>query len=149
MNRDFKEMLSELSAAGVEYLLVGAHALAAHGHVRATKDLDIWIHASDDNAPRVLRALRQFGAPTEGLEQGDFSAPGFVFQVGVAPVRIDILTEIDGVTFEEAWSRRTVRTVGGLDVPVLSLEDLLRNKRSTGRLEDLADAEALERLSRG
>jgi len=149
MNRDFKEMLAELSAAGVEYLLVWAHALAAHGHVRATKDLDIWIRASAENAPRVLRALRQFGAPTVELDEGDLGAPGFVFQVGVSLVRIDLLTEIDGVTFEEAWARRRVRAAGGLEVPVLSVEDLLRNKRATGRLQDMADAEALERLSRG
>lgn len=149
MNRDFKEMLSELSAAGVEYLLVGAHALAAHGHVRATKDLGSWFRASADNAPKVLRALRQFGAPTSGLEESDFSTPGFLFQVGVAPVRIDLLTEIDGVAFDEAWSKRTVRILDGLEVPVLSVEDLMQNKRATGRLQDLADVEALERLSLG
>ncbi|MEN9796580.1 MAG: hypothetical protein RL653_276 [Pseudomonadota bacterium] len=97
----------------------------------------------------MLWALRTFGAPTSGLAEGDFSAPGFVLEVGVAPVRIDLLTDIDGVTFDEAWDRRTVRALDGLEIPVLSVADLLRNKRATGRLQDLADVEALERLARG
>ena len=97
MNRDFKELLSTFNAQAVEYLVVGAHALASHGHVRATKDLDIWIRPGRENALHVLDALRDFGAPLHGLDEEDLATPGLIFQIGVAPVRIDILTAIDGV----------------------------------------------------
>lgn len=147
MNQDFKDLLSAFSGHGVDFLVVGAHALAAHGHVRATKDLDVWVRASVGNAPRVLSALRAFGAPLSGITDADFAAPGITFQIGVEPVRIDIITEIDGVDFESAWSRRLERTFGGLAVGVISAADLIANKRATGRLQDLADVEALLKLS--
>src|SRR5215475_9924492 len=99
VNRDFRDLLAEFNAHGVEYLVVGAHALAAHGHVRATKDLDVWVRPASDNAERVLSALRAFGAPLHDLTQADLAAPGLVFQIGVAPLRIDIMTSIDGVEF--------------------------------------------------
>jgi hypothetical protein len=102
MERDFVEMLSALNAAGVEYLVVGAHAMAAHGVPRATGDLDIWVRATSENAPRVLDALREFGAPLFDLTLDDLSKPENVFQIGVVPVRIDLLTSITGVGFEEA-----------------------------------------------
>jgi hypothetical protein len=144
MNPDFKDLLSAFSAHGVEYLVVGAHALAAHGHVRATKDLDVWIRPSADNASRVLRALSAFGAPLQDLSIEDLSHPGLIFQIGVPPVRIDILTTIDGVEFAPAWLERIQARFGDLSVPVLSRGDLIRNKRATGRLQDLADVERLE-----
>ncbi|HMM35235.1 MAG TPA: hypothetical protein PKA62_10955, partial [Thermoanaerobaculia bacterium] len=106
MERDFVEMLSALDAAGAEYLVVGAHALAAHGVPRATGDLDIWVRATPENARRVLAALREFGAPLFDLTANDLSRPGTVFQIGVVPVRIDLLTSISGVGFEEAWAGR-------------------------------------------
>jgi len=146
MNPDFRDLLSAFCAAGVEFIVVGAHALAAHGHVRATKDLDVWIRPTLENAQRVLAALRQFGAPLGEVSAADFSAPGVTFQMGVAPVRIDLLTEIDGVDFQPAWARRDERVLDGLTVPVLSVDDLLVNKRASGRLQDLADVEALGRL---
>src|SRR5262245_38388087 len=144
MNRDFKDLLSAFSAQGVEYLVVGAHALAAHGHVRATKDLDIWIRPSAENAARVLSALIAFGAPLQDLSIEDLSHPGLIFQIGVSPVRIDILTAIDGVEFAPAWRERFEARFGGLAVPVISRRDLIRNKRASGRLQDLADVERLE-----
>ena len=149
MNRDFRELLSEFSRHGVEHLVIGAHALAAHGHVRATKDLDVWVNATPQNADRVLAALRSFGAPLGNVTAADFSKPGITFQIGVAPVRIDICTDIDGVRFEEAWPRRQVHAIGALDVPIIGVEDLIANKKATGRLQDLADVEALERLRSG
>ena len=144
MNRDFAEMLSELSAAGAEFLVVGAHALAAHGTPRATGDLDLWVRPTRENGERVLVALRKFRAPLFDLTLDDLSQPGIVFQIGLPPARIDILTGISGVTFDEAWPRRVVATVAGQPLPFIGLADLIRNKRAAGRAKDLADVEALE-----
>ena len=146
MNRDFSEMLAALSAAGADYLLVGAHALAAHGVVRATGDLDVWIRPTPENASKVWRALVAFGAPLQQLSEQDLTTPDVVFQIGVVPYRIDLLTSIDGVPFEEAWQRRMRVRVEGQEIPLIGREDLLRNKRATGRLRDLADVEELEKL---
>ena len=146
MNRDFAEMLAALSAAGADYLLVGAHALAAHGVVRATGDLDVWVRPTPENASKVWGALVAFGAPLQQLTEHDLATPGIVFQIGVVPYRIDLLTSIDGVPFEEAWQRRIRVRVEGQEIPLIGREDLLRNKRATGRLRDLADAEELEKL---
>ena len=144
MNRDFAEMLRELSAAGAEFLVVGAHALAVHGHVRATKDLDIWIRPSRENADRVWRALASFGAPLDELTPDDFTVPGTVFQIGVDPVRIDLLTSISGVVFEEAWENRTLIDHEGIRFAVLGRDELIANKRAAGRPQDMIDADALE-----
>lgn len=120
-----------------------ARALAARGHVRATQDLE-WVRASPDNAPRVIAALSRFGAPLGDLVESDLSRPGVVFQVGVAPVRIDVLTSIDGVEFEAAWNARGSATLGTLSVPVISKKHLIENKRASGHLQVLADVERLE-----
>jgi hypothetical protein len=144
VNPDFRDLLAAFNAHGVEYLVVGAHALAAHGHVRATKDLDVWVRPHADNAPRVLAALRDFGAPLHDLVEDDLSRPGLVFQIGVAPVRIDVITAIDGVEFDDAWPARLEARFGGLPVAVLSREHLIANKKATGRLQDRADVERLE-----
>jgi hypothetical protein len=146
VNRDFAEMLAALSAAGADYLLVGAHALAAHGVVRATGDLDVWVRPTQENASKVWRALVAFGAPLQQLTEHDLATPGIVFQIGVVPYRIDLLTSIDGVQFEEAWQHRMRVLVEAQEIPLIGREDLLRNKRATGRLRDLADAEELEKL---
>ncbi len=143
MNPDFAEMLSALSEAGADYLIVGAHALAAHGLPRATGDLDIWVRPTPENAQRVLSALRVFGAPLFDLTEADLTQPTTVFQIGIVPNRIDILTGISGVTFEEAWPRRVVHAVEEQALPFLGLEDLERNKRASGRPKDLADLAAL------
>ncbi len=145
MNRDFVEMLSALSEAGAEFLLVGAHALAAHGHPRATGDLDLWVRADAANARRVLQALGRFGSPLFDLSEADLAREGTVFQIGLPPARIDLLTSVSGVRFEEAWPRRTTVTLAGVAVGVIGREDLIRNKRATGRAQDLLDAERLER----
>lgn len=147
MSRDFRDLLSELSGQGVEYLVVGAHALAAWGHVRATKNLDLWINPTADNAERTLRSVVNFGAPLGDLQSADLQRPGVVFQIGVEPLRIDLLTSVDGLEFDEAWRARVRRTVAGVPVDVLSREHLIRNKKASGRLQDLADVEALENLS--
>ncbi len=144
MNRDFVEMLSALCAAGAEFLVVGAHALAAHGRPRATGDLDIWVRPSGENARRVMSALRAFGAPLHDLTLDDLSSGDVVFQIGVVPARIDILTGVSGVTFEAAWPDRISIRIAELDVPVLGREALICNKRAAGRPRDLADVAELE-----
>jgi hypothetical protein len=130
MNRDFRDLLAAFNAQGVEYLVVGAHALAAHGHVRATNDLDVWVRPDPENARRVLKALQAFGAPLHDLTEADLITPGLVFQIGVPPVRIDVLTAIDGVEFAEAWSTRMLTQFAGQPVTVLSREHLIKNKRA-------------------
>jgi hypothetical protein len=146
MNSDFSDMLSALSAEGVEYLLIGAYAMAAHGVPRATGDIDIWVRPSPGNADRVLRALARFGAPLGELRASDLAQLGTVFQVGVAPNRVDVMTAIDGVTFDEAWSHRETRVIDGVTLSVIGRDDLIRNKSATGRARDRADAELLERM---
>ena len=147
LNPDFKDMLSALSEAEVEFLLVGAYALAAHGFPRATGDLDLWVQPTPENAKRVWTALNAFGAPLSKLNIDDFLTPDIVYQIGVAPRRIDILTSISGVTFEEAWTNRITLKIDGLNVPVIGRNELLINKRATGRTKDLADVESLEQKS--
>lgn len=134
----------EFNAAGVEYLVVGAHALAAHGRVRATGDLDVWVRPSVDNARRVIVALAAFGAPLHDLTEDDLVRSDLVFQIGVAPLRIDVLTGIDAVNFDDAWVNRLESTFMGQKVPVLCIADLIRNKRAVGRMQDIADVEWLE-----
>ena len=144
MNRDFVEMLSALLEARAEFLIVGAHALAAHGVPRATGDLDIWVRSETDNADRVLAALKSFGAPLLDLTREDLLRPATVFQIGVAPSRIDILTSITSVTFEGAWANRRTVTIEGLSIPVLGREEFIANKRAVGRPKDVADLALLE-----
>lgn len=147
MNPDFRDMLLALSGAGVEFLLVGAYALAVHGVPRATGDIDLWVRANRENANRLWAALVEFGAPLHGVTEQDFAAPGVVYQIGVPPRRIDLLTEIGGVQFEEAWSQRETVELEGLTISVVNREHLLRNKRATGRKKDLLDAAMLEERS--
>ena len=148
MNPDFDDLLKALIEAEVRFLIVGAHALAVHGVPRATGDLDIWVDASDDNAQRVLSALGIFGAPVEslGITAHDLTKPDNVIQLGLPPRRIDFLTGLSGLTFAEAWVRRVTHGLGDSAVPFLDRESLVRNKRATGRLRDLADLEALGEL---
>jgi hypothetical protein len=149
VNRDFVEMLSALGAARVEFLVVGAHALAAHGVPRATGDLDIWVRADASNAARVLEALRVFGAPLFDLTLDDLTGDDTVFQIGLPPSRIDILTGVSGVTFAEAWPGRIEIEIGDLKVPVIGRAEFVRNKRSTGRPRDLADIAMLDEAAKG
>jgi hypothetical protein len=148
MNQDFRDLLAEFNGRQVEFLLVGAHALAAHGHVRATQDLDVWVRPSPENATRVIAALRAFGAPLHDLTEKDLSTPGLIFQIGVEPIRIDVLTVIDGVQFDEAWAERMISKFADQPVAVLSREHLIKNKLASARTQDLADVEALKRKDR-
>ena len=144
VNPDFRDLLAEFNAAGVRYLVVGDHALAAHGHVRATRDLDVWVCPSPENAPRVIRAFEAFGAPLHDLTEDDLVRPGLVFQIGVEPIRIDVLTAIDGVEFEDAWSDRFATSFGDVGVYVISRRCLIQNKRAVDRPRDRADLDWLE-----
>ena len=143
LNKDYREILQYLSDEGVKFLLVGAYALAAHGFPRATRDIDFFVWANSENAASLLKALERFGAPLGKVSAADFASEGTVFQIGVGPRRIDILTRIDGVTFQEAYARRSTIRLEGIDVPVISREDLIANKRASGRTQDLADIEQL------
>ena len=140
----YRDILLELSAAEVEYLLVGAFAVAVHQYPRATGDIDLWVRPDPVNAERVWQALARFGAPVENLTPEELSRPGFFYQIGVAPVRIDVLTAIDGVSFEEGWNEKEFHELSGVRVPVISRRHLLMNKKASGRPKDLADLAWLE-----
>lgn len=147
LNEDYKEMLQYLLEENVRFLLVGAYAVAVYGYPRATKDIDIFVRAAPDNASSLMKALARFGAPLSDVSEADFSTEGIVFQIGNSPRRIDILTRISGVEFERAYANRKTVSVAGMDVPIISLEDLIANKRATGRTQDLADIEKLQSVS--
>jgi len=148
MNRDFVEMLFALCEARAEFLIVGAHALAAYGPPRYTGDIDIWIRPTPSNAARVLAALREFGAPLSDLTADDLTRAGTVFQMGVAPRRIDILTSISGVVFDDAWPRRVPLKIEDLEVSTIGRDDFVANKRAAGRPKDLLDIALLEEFER-
>lgn len=145
-NSDFRDLFAALNAAEADYLVVGALAVAAHGHVRATKDLDIWVRPAAGNAERVYSALASFGAPLGDLTADDLASADLIFQIGVAPVRVDIITSIDGVSFDDAWPARVSSEYADQAVHVISRVHLIQNKKASGRLQDLADVEALERV---
>jgi hypothetical protein len=147
-NQDFKDLFVALSSHNAEFIVVGAHAVMVHTEPRYTKDLDVWIRPTLENAQRVYEALHDFGAPLANLTPHDLATPGTVFQIGVAPNRIDVLTAIDGVQFDEAWSRRSVGNYGGVAISLLSLDDLIANKRAAGRPQDLLDLAKLEAAAR-
>ncbi len=140
LNQDFKEILSAFSEEKVEFLVVGAYAMAFHGYVRATGDIDLWIRRSDENADKVWRALQAFGAPLFDLNIEDLKTPGMVFQIGLVPSRIDVITQIDGVEFEDAWKEHKTVEIENLQIPVIGKTQLLINKQSTGRAKDRNDA---------
>ena len=144
-NLDFSDMLAALSARDARFLVVGAHAVMRFTEPRYTKDLDIWVAPSPENAERVFAALQDFGAPLAGIVAAEFAVPGTIFQIGVAPNRIDVITAIDGVEFDEAWASRVPASYGGQSVFVPSIEILIRNKRASGRPQDLLDVTSLER----
>ena len=145
MNQDFVDLLRAFSAAEVRFLVVGAYALALHGRPRATGDLDVWIEATPENAARVMRGLAAFGAPLHDVSEPDFAREGIVYQMGVPPGRIDLLTELSGITFAEAWPGRVRGTFGGAEVDFTGLDAFIQNKKATGRAKDLGDIEDLQR----
>lgn len=145
MIQDFHDVLTELVRARARFLVVGAHALSAHGVPRATVDLDVWVDPDPANADRVYVALAAFGAPLDslGITGKDFQTPEIVTQLGLPPFRIDVMTSISGLTFEEAWQSHVKGTIEGVPVPILDRTSLIRNKRASGRKKDLADLERL------
>ncbi|MHB2029642.1 MAG: DUF6036 family nucleotidyltransferase [Acidimicrobiales bacterium] len=143
LDPDFRDFVELFVANDVRFLIVGGYAVAAHGLPRYTGDLDAWVWVSSENASRVIRSLESFGFSGLGLTEDDFSQPDRVVQLGYPPYRIDILTSIEGVEFDEAWSRRIVLDLDGILVPFIGRDDLLTNKRVAGRPQDIADVERL------
>ena len=144
MNPDFLDIIRALSAAEVRFLVVGAYAVNLYTDPRATGDLDIWVEPTVENANRLMQALSEFGAPLDAVTEADFSTPGVTLQIGVPPRRVDILTEISGVHFDEAWSEHTVEPFGTGTAPFLGKSAIIKNKKATGRPKDLADLDRLE-----
>jgi hypothetical protein len=142
--KDLREFIESLNSHGVEYLVVGAHALAFHGRPRYTGDIDLLLRPALENAARLEQVLIKFSFASLGLKAADFLHPERIVQLGVAPNRIDLLTSLTGVTFDEAWDQRVPGELGGIPVAFLSREILIKNKRATGRTQDAADVEALE-----
>jgi hypothetical protein len=145
LNKDWREFLELLNSNGVEYLVVGAFAVAYHGFPRYTADLDLLVRPTGENADRVLRALSEFGFGKGGIQAADLRSPGMVIQLGVQPNRIDLLTAISGVSFEEAWATRSKAELEGIATHFIGRGALLRNKEQTGRAKDLGDAEELRK----
>jgi hypothetical protein len=145
LNSDYKDILCGLSEEKAKFILVGAYALAAHGYPRSTGDIDLWVKPERDNAEAIMRALLRFGAPGDTISPVDFQTGNMVLQIGVAPRRIDIITSIDGLTFDEAFAHSELTDIDDIPIHVLSIPDLIHNKRATGRTKDLADAEMLEK----
>ena len=148
LNDDFRDLLVAFGEAGVEFVIVGAYAVAFHGAPRASGDIDVFVRPSPENAARVLSALARFGAPLEaaGLTAVDFARPGTVYQIGLPPRRVDVMTEISGLTFDEAWASRVTAEVGGQVVSFIGRAALVKNKEATGRLKDAADAARLRQI---
>jgi predicted nucleotidyltransferase len=147
---DFRDLLIELADAGAEFVLVGGHAVAFHGHPRATKDMDVLIRANSSNAEKVYRALAAFGAPLQNFDVNakDFATYDGILQIGLPPRRVDILNRADGVTFDEAVAEGSSFTLDGRKIPVIGRGALIKNKRAAGRAQDAADIEALAAQSK-
>ena len=145
MNSDFNDLLKLMDQFQVRFLVVGGYAVIRHTEPRFTKDLDLWIEATADNADRCFRALASFGAPLAGLGPLDFTQQGYIYQMGVPPFRVDILMSMRGLTFDQAWLRRVVDTVDGVSISFLSKVDLIESKLAAGRPQDLLDVESLRR----
>ncbi len=143
LNKDYKEMLQILLNNKVRFLVVGAYAMGAYGYPRATGDIDIWVEASSENSEKIHQSLSEFGAPLSEVTKTTFCEEGIVFQIGVAPRRIDIITKIDGVDFNKAYSDKQKMEIEGIKIPFLSKENLIKNKESTGREKDQLDAKYL------
>ena len=145
LNEDYKEMLQILLDNEVKFLIVGAYAMGAYGYPRATGDFDIWVEASPENSKKIYKSLSEFGVPMSDITEDTFTEKGIIFQIGVAPRRIDIITHIDGVIFQEAYKSRVNIEIENLSIPFISKENLIKNKQSTGREKDKLDADYLKR----
>jgi predicted nucleotidyltransferase len=144
LNRDYKELLSIFSEEKVKFILVGAYAMAVHGYPRATMDIDVWVIGELKNSEAVIKALQRFGAPLDNVSSKDFQKENIIFQIGVFPRRIDIITSVDGLEFEEAYKSSIDVEIEGIKLKVLSKDDLIKNKLASGRTKDLADVETLQ-----
>jgi len=144
LNQDFKEFIQSLNEHNVRYLIIGGYAVAFHGHPRYTKDLDVWIELNRRNAANILKALTQFGFGSLGLTEDDFLEPDQIIQLGYPPSRIDILTTLEGVDFEDCYASKVITTIDDIPMNFIDLENLKKNKKAAGRLQDLADLENLE-----
>lgn len=144
LNQDFREFIQSLNDNRVRYLIIGGYAVAFHGHPRYTKDIDIWIEMSSENAANLLKALEQFGFGSLGLRESDFLVPGQVIQLGQPPNRIDLLCFVSGLEFADCYDSRLTVEVDGVPVSFIDLENLRKNKAASGRLQDLADLENLQ-----
>jgi hypothetical protein len=147
VNPDFLDLLRELCAADARFLVVGGYAVSLHARPRATGDLDLWVEPSAANAAHVFQALRAFGAPLAGLSEADLTAPDTVYQIGLPPWRVDLLTSLTGLSFGETWEGRTILELEGIRIPFIGKAALIKNKRALGRPRDLADLESLEDAS--
>jgi len=146
LDSDFRDILSAFCEEKVEFMLVGAYAVAAHGLPRATGDIDLWVKCSEKNAERVWAAIMNFGAPLANISKQDFTTRGNVVQIGVTPRRIDILTQITGVEYEEAEQQSITIEIEGIAIPVIGLAHLVQNKSAVGRPQDKADVARLQEL---
>ena len=144
LSPDFKDFFSSLNGRSVRYLVVGGYAVALHGHPRYTKDIDVWIGLDDENAARLIRAIEDFGFGSLGLKEEDFLVPDQIVQLGYPPSRIDIITTLPGVVFDECYTERLEVAVDELTIHFIDLENLKDNKRASGRYQDLADLENLQ-----
>lgn len=145
LNADYKEMLHILSKNKVRYLVVGAYALGVYGYPRATGDFDIWVEASLENSKKIFQSLVEFGAPLKEINETTFCKEGIIFQIGLAPRRIDLITQIDGVDFKKAYLHKHLVKIEGLAIPFISKENLIKNKEATGREKDKLDVKYLRK----
>ena len=148
LNEDYKEMLQILLDNEIKFLIVGAYAMGIYGYPRATGDIDIWVLTSAENSDKIFKALKQFGAPVQQINDKTFTEQGIIFQIGIAPRRIDIITQIDGVDFDKAYENRQEIVIENMRIPVVSREDLINNKESTGREKDALDAKELRKINK-
>jgi hypothetical protein len=143
LDKDFNEFVELFLEHNVRFLIVGGYALAAHGLPRATGDLDAWVWINPENAQNIMRALNAFGFQNLSLTESDFSKEDSIIQLGYPPFRIDILTSIDGVAFDQAWEKKIVVELNGMNVPFIGRDDLITNKKAAGRPQDIADVSRL------
>jgi len=148
LKEDFRDILSIFNEENVQYMLVGGLAAILHGYSRFTRDIDLFVWPNAENAVRIIKALEKFGAPMHDISAEDFEKEGTIFQIGFAPIRIDIITAIDGINFKEAYENIQIAEVDALKIPLISLLDLIRNKKAVGRGQDLVDVEHLEVILR-
>lgn len=144
LNEDYKEILQSLLKNEARFLIVGAYAMGIYGYPRATGDFDIWVENSADNSERIYKSLLQFGAPLEGVKPDTFTEKGVIFQIGVAPRRIDIITHIDGVKFKDAYKNKEEVAIEAIKAPFISKKHLIKNKKSTNREKDKLDVSYLK-----